>query len=82
MIQAGGRRLNPLQPSLLDDAVPIDGHFRMATKQVAVEQFFGDVFLPGVADFRIRRSGLNFSNVPRFDGIAEDDTHGNFRILD
>ena len=33
-------------------------------------------FLPGVADFRLRRGGLNLSDVPRFDGIAENDSHG------
>jgi hypothetical protein len=76
MVQAGGRRLNPLQPATANDCLPIDGHFCMATKDVCFGELASDPFLTSVDDFGTGRNCLNLSDVFRFDGIAEHNSHG------
>ena len=54
MVHAGGGGLDPLQPALADDAVPIDGHLGMAAEDVGGEEFLGDPLLAGVDDLGLR----------------------------
>ena len=75
MVEAGGGRLNPLETSLADDAVPIDGDFWMAAEQVAIEEFLSDVLLAGVEDLGLRGGGLNLGDVLRLDRIAKGNAH-------
>ena len=76
MVHAGGGGLDPLQPALADDAVPIDGHLGMAAEDVGREEFLGDALLAGVDDFGLRHGGGDLARCLGSTGIAEDDAHG------
>ncbi len=76
MVEPRGRRLNPLQTSAGDDAIPINRHLGMTAEEIGVEQFAGDMFLAGVDNRGVWGDRLDLSNVPRLDGVAKDDTHG------
>ncbi len=57
MIHSRGRGLNPLQPSLANDAVPIDGHLGVTAENVGREDFRGNLFLRGIDDLGLRHNG-------------------------
>ena len=63
MVHAGGRRLDPLQPSLADHAVPIDRHLGVAAENVGREDFLGDLLLAGIDDLGPGRGGGNLPEV-------------------
>ena len=75
MVHAGGRGLDPLEPSLCDDAVPVDGHLGMAAEHVGGEEFLGDPLLAGVDDLGLGGRGGDLPDVFRLDRIAENDAH-------
>ena len=75
MVHAGGRGLDPLESSLSDDGVPVDGHLGMAAENVGLEDFLGDALLAGVDDLGLGRRGGDLPDVFRLDGIAKDDAH-------
>jgi hypothetical protein len=53
----------------------------MSTIDVGVGEFRSDAFLPSVDDFAIGPGGLNLGKVMGFDGITEDNPHGNSQRL-
>jgi hypothetical protein len=53
MVQPGGRRLNPSQPTLCDHPIPIDGDFGMTDEVVGLMDCLGDPFLAGVDPVRL-----------------------------
>ncbi len=76
VVQSGGGRLNPLQPTAADDLFPRHRHFRMAAKQVGRQQFFRDALLRRVDHLGLGRRGLNLRDMFRFERVAENDSHG------
>ena len=75
MVHSGRRRLNPLQPALAHDAVPIDRRLGVSAEDVGGKKLFGDALLAGVDDFGLRHSGGDLLDVSWLDGVTEDDSH-------
>ena len=73
VIHAGGRGLDPLQPSLADDAVPIDRHFGVTAEDVGREDFRGDLLLGGIDDLGLRHDGGDLLQVTGLGDVAEND---------
>ncbi len=76
VIHARGRRLDPLQLSLADDAVPIDRHLGVAAEDVGGEDFRGNLLLRGVDDLGLRHDCGNLLQVTGLGDVAENDAHG------
>jgi hypothetical protein len=49
----------------------------MAAKQIAAMDFLGNPLLPGINNLRTWRNTRNLSQMLRFDGITQDEPHGN-----
>src|SRR3954471_6253997 len=81
MVEAGGGGLDPLEPAIVADFVPIDGDFGVAAEDVGGGEFGGDVFLAGIDDLVAGGGGPDLGKVTRLDGVAEDEALlGRWRI--
>lgn len=75
MIEPGRGRLDPLEPSVANHLVPIEGNFGMPTKYVRREDLFGESVLARVYDLGVRCRSGNLCDVPLLGGITEYDSH-------
>src|SRR3954462_14316906 len=73
MVEAGGGGLDPLEPAIVADFVPINGDFGVAAEDVGGGELGGDVFLAGIDDFVAGGGGPDLGKVTRLDGVAEDE---------
>ena len=76
MVESGGGRLNPLQPSGGDDAVPVDGNLGMPAEKIGVMNLLGDVLLAGVDDFRVGSDRGDLPQMTVFHRVAKNNPHG------
>ncbi len=75
MVHSGRRRLNPLQPAVAHDAVPIDRHFGVSAEDVGRKKLLGNSLLAGVDDLGLGHGGGDLFDVFWFDRVAKDDSH-------
>src|SRR3954470_20767618 len=81
MVEAGGGGLDPLEPAIVADFVPIDGDFGVAAEDVGGGELGGGVFLAGVDDLVTGGGGPDLGKVTRLDEVAEDEAlFGRWRI--
>jgi hypothetical protein len=72
MVHPGRRRLNPLEPSLPNDAVPIDRDLGVAAVKIGVKELLGHALLAGVDNLIFRRRSTDLFDVTGLNRVTEN----------